>query len=387
MAQPPTDATTWPDPTTTLLLQAALWPKERALLAWRGWRDSAGARPATVAERRLFPMVWRNLGATCGSALRADYLEAWAQNQRILARASETVGRLQSAGVATMLLKGAALLSTCYQACSGARAVGDVDLLVAPERAADARRVLAEAGWRPMFPTPESRLPLLHGLNYEADDCFSLDLHWHSLMETCRPEDDRALWADARPVALIGGARSSVPAPADHLLVLCAHGVRWSASPSVHWLADAYTLTTGAAGAVDWERLLARVRALRLACPVSAAVDYLASHLEAPVPRFVLAGLAALPKPPRERLEHRARMRPPSVVRSLFLHWCAEARMAPDQPRHRRLLRMPERLRASWGLAGLADVPTAAARKSLGYLWRAVNDLRRARRRARPAAH
>src|SRR4051794_15586434 len=99
MARPPTDATTWPDPTTTLLLQAALWPKQRALLAWQSWRDSAGARPATVAERRLFPMVWRNLGAACGHGLRADYLEAWAQNQRILARVSETVGRLQSAGI------------------------------------------------------------------------------------------------------------------------------------------------------------------------------------------------------------------------------------------------------------------------------------------------
>jgi hypothetical protein len=380
MARPPMDATTWPDPRTELLLQAALWPKDRAVVAWRRWRDSAAPHPpagATGAERRLFPLVWQNLGAACSdvAVLRADYLEAWAQNQRILARASETVSRLGDAGIPTMLLKGAALLSTCYQACSGARAVGDVDLLVPPARAADARRVLAEAGWRPTFPTPESRLPLLHGLNYEAEESFSLDLHWHSLMETCGPEDDRALWADARPVVLTGGARSSVPSPADHLIIICAHGVRWSASPSVHWMADATRLATGTAGAIDWQRLLARVRELRLACPVSTALDYLASRLEAPVPRFVLAGLAAIPTPPRERLEHRARMRPPSVVRSLFLHWCAEARMAPDQPGHRRLLRMPERLRASWGLTAVADVPAAAARKSLGYLRRAMHGL------------
>ena len=60
-------------------------------------------------------------------------------------RAIESVEALNAAGIEVALLKGAALASTVYGSF-GARPMNDVDVLVHPDRADDAKRLLLGAG-------------------------------------------------------------------------------------------------------------------------------------------------------------------------------------------------------------------------------------------------
>lgn len=294
-------------------------------------------------------------------ALQPLYRESWAANQEILAASASVIETLRAEGIDTVLLRGAGLALSCYPRI-GLRPIGDVDMLVRPEHAARARYLLHGAGFQANVVYPGNALSCVHSLNFERRR-LSIDLHWHALRECQRAVDDVGLWAHARTVR-IGNTVTHVASPTDHLILVCAHGLRWTATRSVHWLADASTLLAGSGeDAVDWDRLTEVTQARGLVLSMRRALEFLARELDAPVPAAVLARFAAAPTSWRERVEHTALMRPPSLGRGLIRQWCEHTRRYAPQPWPLRLARFPEHLRSAWGVATVADVPLTALRK------------------------
>ena len=112
---------------------------------------------ALAARHMIAPALWRALvtqGLT--GALEpelADYLEAMhalngRRNRRLLLQAGEIADVLCSAGIDAAFLKGTALLLLGWYPDSAARFIGDIDLLVPPERVQDAAAKLAGLGYR-----------------------------------------------------------------------------------------------------------------------------------------------------------------------------------------------------------------------------------------------
>ena len=365
---PPPDATRWPDAHLTHLLRAAIGHGEHAASSWQRVLDArhSSADAWTRAEARLLPLVWWHLrhvpGVTGLGTLPLIYQTTWASNHETLAAAAAVIAELHTAGIETLVFRGAGLVVATYPKV-GLRPIGDVDLLVRPADAAHARRVLSDAGFAPKVIYQGNALSCVHSLNFERPR-LSIDLHWRALKECQGVDDDTELWAHARPV-LLAGVPTRVPAPEDHLILVCAHGLRWTASRSVHWLADAAMLVNaGGDQSVDWPRFLAMARARRLMLPMRRALEFLSSTLDVPVPEDVRRTLVATPSTRRERLEHAVLMRPPSVLRGLIRQWCEHSRLHPEQPWPRRLAGFPEWLRSAWGISEAAGVPIAALRKA-----------------------
>ncbi len=355
----------WPDNRQRLLLGAATWEDERALEAWSRWRACVTREEVTASDTRLLAAAFRPL-----RALGADdpmltlaggaYRRAWYLNQLALRRAASVIDTLQSAGIEVLVLKGAALSLLHYRDL-GARPMDDVDLLVHPhalDRAVDALRPI---GWN-VLASQGARGPLRYGTHIVDADGNEIDLHAYALMQSA---DDSALWSSRVELELMGTV-TSAPAPADQLVHVCAHGLRWDVTPTVRWAADAMTILRSADGRFDWPRVVACSRAWRVTVAVSAALAWLRGCLQARVPEWVLADLERGPRMPFERVLNAVWTRPPTPLAFAVMSFDRYRRFAQLAPAHDRPASFAEYLRSAWGLESSAQLVIHGGRKLAG---------------------
>jgi hypothetical protein len=247
--------------------------------------------------------------------------------------------------------------------------MNDLDLLVPASRAAEARAAVAAAGWRAAYHVVPGHLEFLHGVAYTDGGGHDVDLHWHALLECCGPDDDAAFWDHGEPLAT-RWFTALAPHPTELVLLVAAHGLRWSALPPLQWAADLHRLLAVDGARVEWERLLREAERTGLTLRLALTLSFVAEALAAPVPAKVLAALAGAPSALAERLELRVRSSPPGLVTGLLAHWFDHRRLTRTAGTPRRLWTFPARLAAIWGLPSPAAVPAAALRRAAARLRR-----------------
>ncbi|MFN7999121.1 MAG: nucleotidyltransferase family protein [Bryobacteraceae bacterium] len=284
-----------------LLLQAALLDAPAAARAWREWYAGYGLEAPDEGSFRLLPLVFRNLERTGGGPwpewekLRGIHRLAWSRNLWLFHQVRPMAKELKDAGIPVMLLKGAALALRVYPD-AGARPMQDVDLMVPAARAADAfaileRRHCRPKRWRPPEIGPEF-YSFCHAMDFESRSGARVDLHWHAFIQCCHTAADEPFWTGAAPFDFLG-IEVLAPAATEHLLQLCVHGIVRSPTPSVRWVADSLLLLR--AETVDWARLAGLACRLDVAPYLAAALNYLRSEWNAPVPDATLRALADAP--------------------------------------------------------------------------------------------
>ena len=366
----------WPDERQRLLLDVALGEAGVAAGALARWLDAVDPSNLDSASRRLLPLAFWNLErhGVAGSGrdvFRRAFAESWVRSHQILEGLDVVLGAFRAARIPVILLKGAALALGTYPK-AGLRPMVDVDVLVPFDGSEEADRVLEGLGARPTSEDPAGRKAMLHGTEHVLDlggATVAVDLHRSALWECRRAGDDDAFREGAVPVSGREGAR--MLCPADELLVVCVHGLRWSQVPPIYWVADAVMLIRDERTPVDWGRLVAEARRRRLALPVGAALRYLVAELGAPVPDTVIAELGPGSWTLRDRFELFCRSRPPQPLRGLFLHWCDHARMSGGRPALARLATFPAYLGEMWAVGSLGEVCALALRKALHGVGRA----------------
>jgi hypothetical protein len=322
----------WPTPAQELLLRAALMPDERALEAWRRVRPLVDVAALDGATQALLPVLRRNL-LSLGvddellGLFKGVHRYSWARNQMLLAPMMPIVAALERAGISTLLLKGAALVAD-RRLDAGVRPMNDVDVLVPRGRAGEAIDLLLENGLEPVGGVPAwyvadyaPRFVPSHGFRDELDR--QLDLHWHVLHASCQPGADEAFWAAAEPIELLG-VQTRALCPADELLLVVLHGLRWNAVPTYRWVVDAALLCGGAIGSVDYDRLLEQAVTRRVTVALAAGLAYLCRISDAAVPEECLRALRSARGSLFERLEFRAQTAQPRrrsrLQRELVFH-------------------------------------------------------------------
>ncbi len=306
----------WPTTKQELLLQAALYEDSRALQAWRAWEaDVDWDGHIEDASYRLLPLAYDNLlraghDQPIMQKLKGIYRHAWYRNQTGLARLGGLLRALREAGVATMVLKGAALIVTHYKSY-GLRPMSDGDILVKEHDVATAIDVLTARGWT--FEPPavgialNSLMAARHAVALRDAKSNEIDLHWHVLQENCQPGADRSFWEGSVEIE-IAGERTRTLNDTDQLLHVCVHGARWNEMPPMRWVADAMMILRHSP-AIDWELLVRQAQDRLLVLPLRSTITYLARAFDAPIPDAVLAHLRSGAASRQERLEFRYRSR------------------------------------------------------------------------------
>jgi hypothetical protein len=353
----------WPNASQTLLLRAALSEPSAAREAFAHWRAQVDLDALDAGSTRLLPLLAHNLRELDDALIRRArgvLRHAWSRNQRLFHRTAPALRALRTEGIPVMLLKGAALVARAYRH-AGLRTMNDLDVLVPVAAAAQARACLARLGWRPTYFVREGQLPYLHAIGLGDGSGAEIDLHWHAVFECRRPSDDDACWESAQPVNHVG-ISVLVPSATDLVLQIATHGLRWSDSPPIHWVADLVWLLRSVGSEVDWERLIHRAHSAGLTLQLRLTLAYVVDEFAAPVPVHAMAALAGARARAGERLELRARSAPPALLRGLLLHWLDYRRLVPGGA-GRRLLGFPSYLATIWEVPSLARLPVTAWQK------------------------
>jgi hypothetical protein len=328
-----------PDWARDHLIVAALAPAAAATTAWRALVERG--LPDTPVVQRWLPLIgWHLRDAPCAPDVRqrlaAAHRQAWVSNTRTWLAAAPVLERLDAAGIDWLLLKGTALAWSVYETAAH-RPIGDVDVLVRPGQAKAAHAVLYDHGWRAERATPAEGPELvsgLHGTNYARGEHGSLDLHAHALREGCGDTDDDGFWARSIS-ATIEGQQVRILSPADQLLHVCIHGLRWAPVRSSHWLADAATIIRRTSGTLDWAVFVDEARRRQLTLQLHGALDLVSRLTVMALPTSALDALSPDTAPWSERLERRVKTRELYGVGGLLLMWYDWRRLRTARPGER----------------------------------------------------
>ncbi len=254
-----------------------------------------------LAEReKLLPVLWNRLRKYAASLpeLEAERIRRQAVVIEFRLALAETVlqdvlNRLSAAGIPVMLLKGAALATTVYKSFA-ARPMGDLDVLVPPEKATQAWQLLVDAGWRKEFEGGAAFYEGHHHLAALIDPKglgIVVEIH-RATLPLAGPFlfDEAELWRDATTVS-IGVTKVWTPSPQHQLLHLCAH-FAWSnmlSSGLARTARDVAALLE--AGPPDWDSFVALSQRTRAGTCVYWTMSMARALARAPVPLTALERL------------------------------------------------------------------------------------------------
>jgi Uncharacterised nucleotidyltransferase len=298
----------WPDDVEEQLLRAALLPGARGRQAWLAVRPLIDTDEMPGELHRLMPMLWRSLshlglGDPELPRLKGVYQYTWYRNQMLFEDGAQLVNALETAGIATMLLRGGAVTVAYYAGDAGLRPMNDLDVLVPAASFGEAGRVALDEDWHPVD-TAKRRDRRERALTLENAAGRRLRLHTAPTTDLTLPDADwNAIWSRTRPVELRDRA-TRVPGAADHLVHACADGAHGNSGASLRWITDTTALLTSTPD-IDWDLVISLARRHHLSLPLQQVLRYLAAKLEVGVPSEVLIELASSPRTARERIAHK----------------------------------------------------------------------------------
>jgi hypothetical protein len=357
----------WPDEIQELLLRAALLPGDAGVGAWAAVRPRIDIDHLPGELHRLMPPLSKAL--TAGGIddpelprLKGVYQFSWYRNQLLFTDGAALVGALDTAGVSTLLLRGAAMV-VAYHGDAGVRPMNDIDVLVREAEMGRARRVAEAEGWRPVagserFERREAAAVLRN------DQGRVVRLHWQPSRNVSLPD---AAWEPMRQRAVevtFHHTVTRVPSVADHLVLACIDGARANSGSSLRWITDV-TVLLRTVPDLNWDIVLSEARRHHVSLLVSEALRYLALALDVKVPRPVVEALAATPTTPRERLAHRLSLTTTPRVASAAEVLGRFTRLTADLPLWRVTTAAPAFLQATLGVERRRDLPVATVRKAV----------------------
>jgi hypothetical protein len=272
----------FPNHLQELLLQAALLRDPFSSSAWDAWlSETDGLDNCDWSTHRILPLVYRTLAAGDGpqpeiERLKGLYRRSWYLNQRHLREAGHIVAAMNTAGIETIVLKGASLIARYYDD-PGVRPMGDLDVLVHQGDAPRAMQVLIGEGWNPVSDVRWERLAVTHhAVSHVRSGGIEVDLHWDLSPRRWRSD----MWTGTSSID-VGGVTTSALSPPLELLHVLTHGIRHFGQP-LGWVADAVMITRS--GDVAWDDFIRAVVVERPGPRVLTALKYLRDTFAAPIP-------------------------------------------------------------------------------------------------------
>ena len=296
----------FPNPTQQLLLQAALKNGNTVVDAYKAWKKSFEIETyLDHGSFRLIPLLYKNLHRhnikdQYTNTFKGVYRQSWYKNQKLFYESARILELLHDSGIRSMILKGTALTVLAYHDF-GARPMADLDILIPFSQAEFSIELLKKSGWE-----PENNQHLKYNLLYGCGMMlvkagFELDLHWHPFFEARKNLTESDFWDHAVPVKF-ADTHTLALCPADMLLHVIVHGLKWNIEPPIRWVADAITVINASDANLDWHYLLNQVKKYKVVLQVKTAFEYLKINFDAAIPEFVMNELGEIPVSIGERI-------------------------------------------------------------------------------------
>jgi hypothetical protein len=293
----------WPTERQEALLRLVLGRDDQVEDRWHALQplDLDGLDPGSFC---LLPLLHTRLSDAglvdpLAERIAGTYRSTWYRNQLGYRRLSTVLETLDGLDVTPIVFAGASVAARFYTQ-PGHRPLPQLDLLVQPDKAAEARdALLRDDGWTPGQDRPSY-------IRLENQERVVLVLHRglpRYLAGALSPGEALARLLPRTQSAMLGSREAAVLSPADEVVVACGLGARTKSPPSLQWLLD--TAAVLASGACSPDDLAATAAELKLTVAVRRSVEYLdriQERLDLAGPSAFLGGDAAAGK--RERLAY-----------------------------------------------------------------------------------
>jgi hypothetical protein len=352
----------WPNKEQELMLRACLLRDNEALIAWQAWRSRVDIDTLDPGSNRLLPLLYHNLSQLevedpLMNRMKRIYRYYWAQNQLLFHHAAVILDILQKNGIETMLLKGGALVLLHY-GDHGLRPMGDIDILIHPDKAKLAIDLLLEANWqmKAEWMTVEKTLKRSSAGAFVNDHGCEIDLHWNVFPQGRQPHADDYFWSESVETKLAG-----VPTRCENstelLFHVCVHGAQWSAVSPIRWIADAMIIINSVTQEINWEHLVKQAFKRRLTLPLWKTLDYLKNNFYAPIPSTHLEELEKMHHPFIERLEYSFKYKPVGMLGAFPGHCFNYFRLVEESSIIQKFWGLPVYFQGLWGLNKSWKIP------------------------------
>ncbi|KQT58460.1 hypothetical protein ASG52_21615 [Methylobacterium sp. Leaf456] len=285
-----------PAPSDRLLLRAALEPPWEALACFARWREQNDLNDVVGTAFRLLPLVYDNIGQALPddaikARLRGIARHVWLRSRSRWHLCAAAIDRLTEREIPLLLTKGTALV-VILGGATELRFLSDCDILVPPERAAEAVAILFDLG----FVTPRLAPGTfhvedhrsMHGLDFaHPEDAFGLlDLHWRPLLDVESEALAEEFFAQAQS-GMLNGRAVRVPSLEHVFLQAAIHGSKFEEPLRHDWMADCHLMMRLVGERIDWRRLWASAERHGLAGLLEVTLDLLADTIVPPLPSSV----------------------------------------------------------------------------------------------------
>jgi hypothetical protein len=295
-----------PNKAESLLLQACLRNGETAIDAWRAWQETTPFEDIDLGCRRLLPLLHdnlRRLGVDDPILAKYEGLKKlhWFQNRLLMFQLEGILKTFSENKIRPLLIKGCALNAQGLFT-PGLRPMTDMDIVIRTHQALQAVSLVEQLGWQAESGQDrshsESDVRFTHHGKFEKDPRLIIELHWETASQFYRGEPSNTSWSSATPIQYAGHP-CYVLGPADHLLLVLAHGGNKNNISPIRWVTDAVAILKNQE--IDWNYFVAQAKQHRLAFAVRGMLSYLKFNYFNTIPPATLNALYAARVTPFER--------------------------------------------------------------------------------------
>jgi hypothetical protein len=256
-------------------------------------------------------------------AFMATYRTNWIWNRRLRGEQRRIIDAILARGIDVVLVKGVTLAERYYGEIA-LRPIGDIDLLVRPEEAADCGRILSACGYTPLpgREKPSQWHALVNrALAYHSDAGITIDVHWAlaSLPSYVSAFPQAEIWNSTENLVLAGSSARRL-STADELRFLCYHYAAQHLDKRLIWLVDIAEILRTLPANWDWPQFVSDTIARGLATPVASALDTVQHILNVKIPAKVMLELHTAASQWKERIAWRAAQASRYGIRAMYGH-------------------------------------------------------------------
>jgi O-antigen/teichoic acid export membrane protein len=365
-------------------LKLALSRDEDFPQLWKEWKNSIIFNDIDYATMRLLPFIYlrlEKLGVKdeLTPRIKGIYRLAWVKNQRLLAAVKEIAQICDEEKIPLILLKGIPLLLFAYQN-TGARFLGDADILIPPMYATKIMPILKQKGWIHTKawvadnnnPTP-SIFQVIKSSELKNGSELELDIHWgifhtNRLLKTLDVfllrESSALKFRDKYINHSIPAEIYGIPcrrlSNEDMLIHIMVHGAGGNLHRTLRWVIDAALIIENMG--VDWNLLFERTNEFGFNVEVALGFEFLTKNFNFKIPKDFIVRLQSLVLTPTQIKKYYENADVPhndhlSFLGNLPLIWYAYFLYEP-KPRFKikQLTGFAPYLRTSWGIKKNSDL-------------------------------
>lgn len=279
----------FPNPLQELLIKACFAKSSDFEAFYSKWKSQIDfEEDIEYGSFRLLPLLYKKLldfkiEDELTPRLKGIYRKSWSQNHFLFRKTGSVVQFLHQNNIDTILIKGIPLSILSYRNYA-VRPMADMDILVHPQDAGKAFRLLLDNGWRSADAVHDN-YNLNHQKSITAIDekNSELDLHWYPFDECYGLTAKEDFWDKAVELE-VSGVKTSALCAADELLLSFVHGLAPNPVPPIRWIADALKLINDEHRPVDWDRVLEYAAKFNVRVQLKIATKYLKDTFNAPIP-------------------------------------------------------------------------------------------------------